>query len=191
MNVDSLNVNLKYNRLMDQFLYVFETPYENTDFEFFNCNVDRIAQEADPQNLMYVINHFIYDVIEIGALKIEIPSKEKALRTNTRELLNSHISNCSLVFQKTANFIEVDFYTMGDALSVVSELNGVPQIPLAFKMPISLVDNRSIVIRKSNLFPTEHVLIDNISSNGKKLVFLSLWLPIINITACFFVLINF
>lgn len=165
---------------MDQFSHVFETPYDNVDLDSFNCNVDRISQELSPHNLMYVINHFIYGVIEMGAIKIEIPFKEKAIITNAKESLLEHAFNCSAIFQKKPSFIEVDFYTIGDALSVVSDLNGVPATSLVLKKPAPSVDNSTIAIRKSNLSPTEHVLIDNVSSTGKKLTFSLWWSIVIN-----------
>ncbi|EPB84961.1 hypothetical protein HMPREF1544_08239 [Mucor circinelloides 1006PhL] len=162
--------------LMDQFSHVFETPYDNVDVNSFNCNVDRIAKDLDPHGMMYVMNHFIYGVIEMGALKIEIPFKEKAISTNAKESISKHASNCTSVFQKKPNFVEVDFYTIGDALSVVSDLNGVPPIPLIYKKPVPLVDNNStLAIRKSNLSPTEHILIDNITSNSVRLVYPIRW----------------
>lgn len=171
---------------MDQFSHVFETPYDNVDLKLFNCNVDRISQELNPHDLMYVMNHFIYGVIQMGALKIEIPLKEKANTTNAKESLLEHAFNCSAAFQKKPNFIEVDFYTIGDALSVVSDLNGVPATSLVLKKLVPLVDSSTTAIRRSNLSPTEHVLIDNTSSTGKKLMF-SLWRPIIVNTFSFII----
>ncbi|KAL9538105.1 hypothetical protein MBANPS3_011191 [Mucor bainieri] len=175
--------------LMDQFSHVFETPYDNVDVDSFNCNVDRIAKDAEPHNMMYVMNHFIYGVIEMGALKIEIPFKEKATLTNAKESISKHASNCTSVFQKKPNFVEVDFYTIGDALSVVSDLNGVPPIPLVRKQPLPLVDgNSTLAIRKSNLSPTEHILIDNVSSKAEKLVVhLHFWCHLISLFAMYWI----
>ncbi|KAI8644932.1 PLC-like phosphodiesterase [Parasitella parasitica] len=150
--------------LMDQFSHIFETPYNNVDIGSFNCNVDRIAQELSPYGMMYVMNHFIYKIIEMGPLKIEIPFKEKAITTNAKESLIMHASNCSLIFQKKPSFVEVDFYTIGDALSVVSELNGVPAIPSNFKKSVPINGSSTIAFHKSDLLPTQHVLIENASS---------------------------
>ncbi|CEP13571.1 hypothetical protein [Parasitella parasitica] len=151
--------------LIDQFSHIFETPYENLDVDSFDCNVDRIAQEMSPNGMMYVMNHFIYGVIEVGPLKIEVPFKEKATTVNAKDSLIKHASICSLTFQKRPSFIEVDFYTIGDALAVVSELNGVPATPSMLKKSVPVVDNSAIAIRKSNLSPTRHILIENSSSN--------------------------
>lgn len=176
--------------LMNQFSYVFETPYDNVDLESLNCNVDRISQGSSPHDLMYVMNHFIYGVIQMGALKIEIPLKEKANKTNAKESLLDHAFNCSAIFQKKPSFIEVDFYTIGDALSVVSNLNGIPATSLILKKLAPSVDSNTSAIRKSNLSPTEHVLIDNASSTGKKLTF-SLWWSIAMSSFCYIIYRNY
>jgi hypothetical protein len=154
---------------MDQFSRVFETPYDNTDINAFNCNVDRIGQDLNPKDLMYVMNHFVYGVIDIGTLKIEIPLKEQAQYTNADASLVDHTNNCIDAFQKKPNFIEVDFYTIGDALSVVAKLNGVAPTPLLSQKNkiLSLPSNISTALHRTNLSPTEHILIDN-SSDGEK-----------------------
>lgn len=176
------------NRLMDQFSHVFETPYDNVDVDLFNCNVDRIAKDLEPHDMMYVMNHFIYGVIEMGALKIEIPFKEKAASTNAKESISKHASDCTSVFQRKPNFIEVDFYTIGDALSVVSDLNGVPPTPLVRKQPVPLVDgNSTLAIRKSNLSPTEHILIDNSSSRAEQLVYAHHWCHLTLLIVMYFI----
>lgn len=151
---------------MNQFTRVFETPYDNTDINAFNCDVDRIGQDLDPKNLMYVMNHFLYGVIQLGALKIEIPYKEQAEQTNSRSSILEHADKCTSKFLKKPNFIEVDFYTIGDALEVVSFLNNVAvpvsiaskkMHPLSQSKPSVPVSNN----RTTKLSPTEHILIDN------------------------------
>lgn len=151
---------------MDQFTKVFETPYDNTDINAFNCDVDRIGHDLDPKDLMYVMNHFLYGVIQLGALKIEIPYKEQAEHTNSRSLILEHVDNCTNKFDKKPNFIEVDFYSTGDALEVVSLLNNVasPISVSSKKMhPLSQPKTSASAAnnRTTKLSPTEHVLIDN------------------------------
>lgn len=151
---------------MDQFSNVFETPYDNTDINAFNCNVDRIGQESDPKELMYVMNHFLYGIIELGSLKIEIPIKEQAHNSNSEKSLSNHVEMCKSAFDKKPNFIEVDFYTIGDALSIVSSLNDVsPPSILSKEFSAASVNSTSSPVHPINLSPTNHVLIDN-SANG-------------------------
>lgn len=154
---------------MDQFSRVFETPYDNTDIDAFNCNVDRIGDDFSPDDLMYVMNHFMYANIDLGTFKVQIPLRSKALITNGRESLTNHANSCTDIFQKKPNFIEVDFYTMGDALDVVAEMNGVASVPLLSSKVSAASRNvsSSPVALRPKLSPTEHVLIDNsIDSSG-------------------------
>jgi hypothetical protein len=109
---------------MDQFTRIFETPYEITDIDDFNCNIDRRSPDISPSDMMYVMNHFLYSVFEIGALKIEIPAKNKAAVTNSQSLID-HTINCTMVFERKPNFVEVDFYNIGDVLDLIEELNGI------------------------------------------------------------------
>lgn len=147
---------------MDQFSRVFETPYDNTDINAFNCNVDRIGDNLSPDDLMYVMNHFMYANIDLGSIKVQIPLRSKALITNGRESLTNHANDCTNVFQKKPNFIEVDFYTIGDALDVVAEMNGVNPVPLlSSKISAASRNVSSPVAPHAKLSPTEHVLIDN------------------------------
>jgi hypothetical protein len=151
---------------MDQFTRVFETPYENTDINAFNCNVDRIGDGLSPKGMMYVINHFVYGVIQLGSHKIEIPYKEQAQYTNDQSSLFEHINKCTNEFQKKPNFIEVDFYTIGDALEVVANLNNVSfsvkststKKSNSLKSPVPSIPT---AMHRTHLSPTEHVVIDN------------------------------
>lgn len=153
---------------MDQFSRVFETPYDNSDVNAFNCNVDRIGDNLSPDDLMYVMNHFMYANIDLGTFKVQIPLRSKALITNGRESLTNHANNCTDVFQKKPNFIEVDFYTMGNALDVVAEMNGVTSVPLlSSRISVASRNVSSPVAPHAKLSPTEHVLIDNsVDSSG-------------------------
>ncbi|KAG0933419.1 hypothetical protein G6F30_010274 [Rhizopus arrhizus] len=157
--------------LMYQFSRVFETPFENTNSNDFNCNVDRIAAGIDSSDMMYVMNHFLYGVIDIGPFKIEIPLRNKAKLINS-QLLIDHASNCTEVFQRKPNFIEVDFYTVGEALSLVATLNDAEfsGINLDGKFVAAEQSNADSEIHKSNLSPTQHILIDNTKSGSSSLL---------------------
>lgn len=148
--------------LMDQFVNVFETPYDNVDSNSFNCNVDRISPEMNAQDLMYVLNHFLYIVIDIsGSFKIEVPYKEKAHITNSNTSLSNHIHNCTVIFKKPPTFVEVDFYLIGDALQVVSIMNGVEEP----SSKVELSDTASLQSAKKKLESTiKHIVIENSAS---------------------------
>lgn len=147
---------------MDQFSQVFETPYDNTDINAFNCTVDRIGKDSDPKDLMYVMNHFLYGIIELGPLKVEVPQKGKAQDTNSAASIVPHLNECINAFQKNPNFIEVDFYSIGDTLPIIAQLNNVSFTPLRKKKdPMLRTDNSTAALHRSSLSPTEHILIDN------------------------------
>lgn len=59
--------------------------------------------------MMYVMNHFLYGSLKIGTLPIDLPQPSLANNTNGQTLQN-HADNCSTVFQRQPNFIEIDFY---------------------------------------------------------------------------------
>ncbi|KAI8993454.1 PLC-like phosphodiesterase [Pilobolus umbonatus] len=148
--------------LMEQFSYVFETPYENVDINAFNCNIDRINPDKNSDELMYVMNHFVYGMIEIGTFKVEIPLKGKAKQTNTYESLSSHIIQCTNTLKKKPSFIEVDFYHMGDVLAMIADLNAVTAIPSRF-IDVSNFNASNLISDNylQSLSPTTRVLINN------------------------------
>lgn len=109
---------------MDQFSMVFETPYDNTSPDAFNCTIDRPRNPQHPESMMYVLNHFIYGVIYLG-VRIEVPQKDKAPETNS-DSLRKHVAECTQLLGRKPNFVEVDFYDQGDALDIVADINGLP-----------------------------------------------------------------
>ncbi|KAI7873580.1 PLC-like phosphodiesterase, partial [Lichtheimia hyalospora FSU 10163] len=110
--------------LHDQYTYVFETPYDNTDANGFTCVIDRPKSPPNPQDMMYVMNHFLYGVIHVGK-EIEVPQLDKASVTNSMDSLSKHAEDCNHAFGRKPNFVEVDFYDHGKSLSFVALLNGI------------------------------------------------------------------
>ncbi|RCH99607.1 hypothetical protein CU097_008476 [Rhizopus azygosporus] len=151
--------------LMDQFSRVFETPFENTELQGFNCDVDRIASNKSSTDLMYVMNHFMYGVIEIAGFAIKTPVKSNALLVNSESLV-SHVDNCTAVLHKKPNFIEVDFYQLGEALSIVAKLNGVNQTKVDKNKTTLGIPGITMNVHQNELNPTKHVLIDNTNSSA-------------------------
>ena len=178
---------------MDQFTRVFETPYENTDANGFDCKVDRIGYQQSPDDLIYVMNHFLYGVIELGSLNIQVPVRDEAEFINSESLLQEHIAKCTDELHKKPTFIEVDFSTIGDAFKVLAALNNVtiPDAkskkktrPLALPLPSNFTS-----VRRANLSPTEHIIIDNSSAGNA--CYLKPGLPVLAISIIFTVLAKF
>ncbi|KAI9250479.1 PLC-like phosphodiesterase [Phascolomyces articulosus] len=163
--------------LMDEFSFVFETPYDNTNPDEFKCTIDRPKDLQNSENMMYVVNHFLYGVIEIG-MKIEVPQRDKARETNG-DSLQKHVDECSEIFQRKPNFIEVDFYEQGQALQYVATFNGVP--PPSSVSSTDTTDGEPVVDASKtspNAFEEirekgrkiSHVIIDNISSSANPII---------------------
>ncbi|RIB11905.1 PLC-like phosphodiesterase [Gigaspora rosea] len=115
--------------LMPQYSYVFETPFQNSDPNAWQCTVDRPKNQPQP---MYMVNHFLYTIIQ-GLSTIEVPKPQTAASTNS-DNLNNHVQNCTNIFDdKIPNFVAVDFYDQGqnnvNAFSVVAGLNKVSYTP--------------------------------------------------------------
>ncbi|KAI9025227.1 PLC-like phosphodiesterase [Phycomyces nitens] len=105
--------------IMPQFNYVFETPYNNSNETSFSCVIDRPSNPEQPDEMMYVMNHFLY-----GSLVIEIPQKGSANVTNAASLMKQS-KTCTTTFGRQPNFLEVDFYNKGTTLQIAAELNNV------------------------------------------------------------------
>ncbi|CAO3670268.1 unnamed protein product [Rhizopus stolonifer] len=114
-----------YPWLLTEFNYIFETPYENHNESSFSCTIDRPQDPASPTEFMYVMNHFLYGSLQLGSLDIEIPQKGRANVTNADDSLLKQAKECSKTFGRQPNFLEVDFYNLGNALQITAELNNV------------------------------------------------------------------
>ncbi|KAI8342990.1 PLC-like phosphodiesterase [Chlamydoabsidia padenii] len=110
--------------LLSEFNYVFETPYDNSNENSFKCTIDRPGEPSDPDNMMYVMNHFLYGSLNLGGTAIEIPQKGKANITNGDSLLNQ-AKDCQSAFGRYPTFLEVDFFNYGNTLQIVAQLNNV------------------------------------------------------------------
>ncbi|KAG0735464.1 hypothetical protein G6F23_011574 [Rhizopus arrhizus] len=111
--------------LLNEFDYVFETPYDNRNESSFSCTIDRPQSPSNPTEMMYVMNHFLYGTLQLGSLSIEIPQKGSANVTNSDSSLLTQAKTCVQTFGRQPNFLEVDFYNLGDTLKIAAELNNV------------------------------------------------------------------
>jgi len=115
--------------LVNEYTYVFETAFENTNINNWTCTVDRPKGQSRP---MYVLNHFSNNDITLGGTVVEIPASAIANVTNA-DNLEQHAAQCQQTFNKPPNFLAVDFYEQGsngkNVFSVASKLNGVPYTP--------------------------------------------------------------
>ncbi|KAF9911983.1 hypothetical protein EC991_001430 [Linnemannia zychae] len=107
--------------LMAEYDFVFETPYMIPKGTAYPCTVDR---PKDQRKQMYVLNHFISGVFNIGTTSIALPQPDAADQTNGPDLI-SHINSCQSTFKQIPNFVAVDFYQKGSLLESVAKVNKV------------------------------------------------------------------
>ncbi|KAG0032646.1 hypothetical protein BGZ81_010371 [Podila clonocystis] len=107
--------------LMNEYDFVFETPYAIQKGAEYPCTVDR---PKDQRKQLYVLNHFISAPINVGGQRADLPQQDAAAQTNGPDLV-SHINNCQTVFSQNPTYVAVDFYQQGSLLQLVAQLNGV------------------------------------------------------------------
>lgn len=125
--VDSTNAYL-----MDEFTFIFETAFENSDPNNFTCTIDRPSTllgqtaEAISSGRMPLQNHFLYDTQLFG---IEAPDEANITSTNAPAERVGNMGDaakaCQQEWGKAPVFILVDFFDQGPAIATVDELNGV------------------------------------------------------------------
>ena len=89
-----------------EFSNIWETAFDVTDTTF-DCNVNRTAQGADPDTQMFLINHFLDQVI----FGIPTPDVQDANTTNAVSgvgSLGQQVSTCVQDHGRNPNFMLVD-----------------------------------------------------------------------------------
>lgn len=124
----SSNTDAPY--LLDEFNFVFENNYDNTDPSNYSCVPDRptslkgdsaAAKEGDR---LFMMNHFLYTESLLG----ESPNTTYLDTTNAASGANSlgeAAAECAAVYEKAPWAVLVDFWNVGPAIDAVDALNGV------------------------------------------------------------------
>jgi len=131
--VASLSSNSGAAYLMDEFTYIFETPFEVTAASNFSCQPNRPSSvendiaAALASNRLPFMNHFLDTSESFG---IEIPDASAAGTTNalnggTGNLGDSAATCKSSYSGRQPTFILVDFFDQGPAIGTVDKLNNV------------------------------------------------------------------
>ncbi len=90
----------------------WDNPYAAKTPEDFSC--DRLRGDQD--NPLFLLNHFLTAPIALPSL---------AEQANPADVLIDHVQRCEDAHGTRVNALAVDFYELGDVLSVVDRLNGV------------------------------------------------------------------
>ena len=96
----------------DIWQFAWETSFHYVDVEEMNCEGNR----GEAGNDLFILNHFLTN---------PWASPTYAEEVNQREFLEDRAVECSQAFEKTPNFVLVDFYSIGNVFEVVNFLNGV------------------------------------------------------------------
>lgn len=132
--VASVTASTSYPYLMDEFDFVWETPYDVTSPTSFSCQPDRPSSlsgqisAALASNQLPLMNHFLYSN-DLSAFGIEYPNASYAGTTNAPSggvgNLGSAASRCQRQWGRQPTFIAVDFFNRGPAIETVDNLNGI------------------------------------------------------------------
>lgn len=120
----------QYPYLMDEFTFIFENNYENTNPSNYSCTPNRptsltTTTAALDSGRMFLMNHFLYSNQLFG---IQSPNETYANVTNAQTgygSLGVSVDNCTTVYGKAPNFVLVDFFNVGPAIASVDQANGV------------------------------------------------------------------
>lgn len=121
--------------LMDEFTFIFENDFENTQMTDFSCEphrptaVQNNTQLALQQNKMALMNHFLYQ--ESSFLNIQSPDVANISITNDPTnngtgTLGLALDTCTSEYGNSPpTFILVDFFDEGPAIDAVDRANSV------------------------------------------------------------------
>jgi hypothetical protein len=131
-SLDKSQIDSTNSYLMDEFTFIFENPFTNTSPSNFTCLPDRPSgvkgdiSTALSANLMPLMNHFLDSAELFG---VDVPNADAAGTTNSPGnavgALGLAATQCRTAYGKVPNFLLVDFFDQGPAISTVDNLNGV------------------------------------------------------------------
>ena len=157
--------------LMNEFTFIFETPFENTDSSDFTCTADRPSglrgqtAQAISSGRMPLQNHFLYDDQLFG---IEAPDEANITNTNAPADRPGNVGDaakdCQTEWGKAPVFILVDFFDQGPAIATVDELNGVTNA--VGRTPAPPRDAKNSGARSTYALPKPLVVLVNQVRNG-------------------------
>ncbi len=103
-------LNPAYPWLMNVWTHAFETHFSAASADDFSCADNR----GQPSSDLFILNHFLTDIFGSPTL---------AAQVNYNPLLGDRVEECETQYARPANFITVDFVSIGDTLSTVDAFN--------------------------------------------------------------------
>jgi len=95
--------------------YVVETNYSVNNINDFTCNFNR----GNPSNDLFILNHFVTDA------NLGYGLYNESNNVNANPFFINRALDCQNHTNKLPNFVTIDYYELGDGLSVVDELNRI------------------------------------------------------------------
>lgn len=132
----SFVTNTKYDSsvpyMLPEFNFVFETEFEVTDLNGFNCTLDRpksqdSANAAIASNHMGLVNHFKDKQLFGSAAVPDVDALDivNSADTKTAGNLGLHLNTCKTQWGIQPTFVLIDFWNQGNPLAAADSLNGV------------------------------------------------------------------
>lgn len=157
--VASVDSSAQAPYLMDEWDYIWETPYDVTSPTNFSCMPDRPSSvdgqlsAALSSNSLPLMNHFLYSKSSI--LDIEYPNASYVSTTNAPSggvgNLGDAAKECKTKWNRQPAFILVDFASKGPAIETVDNLNNV-QNPVGRTSPDKVQAQTSGASTVDNVF---------------------------------------
>jgi hypothetical protein len=131
--VASLADNTAAPYLLDEFSLIFENPFEVTASNNFSCIPDRpsIVQgstsAAASSGRMFLMNHFLDKQQLFGTVTPDIANSSRTNSADTSIVgsLGSSMQQCASIYGKPPNFVLVDWFNVGPAISSIDAWNTV------------------------------------------------------------------
>ncbi|KAH6655878.1 PLC-like phosphodiesterase [Truncatella angustata] len=110
----------KVSYILDEFKYYFETPFDPTDSQLLECNIDR-PSGASANGRMYLVNHNL----NAEVFGISIPDIGAASKTNSESSILAHSDICIGKYSRDPNVILLDYISLGNPIAAQNTLNEI------------------------------------------------------------------
>ncbi|KHN99468.1 PLC-like phosphodiesterase, TIM beta/alpha-barrel domain protein [Metarhizium album ARSEF 1941] len=118
--------------LLPEFDHVFETPFEVTALDGFNCTVSRPSRASPASGslssgFMSLVNHFKYQSLVANIQVPDVGAIDTVNSAGTSEPgnLGTHLQQCRTEWNKAPSFVLVDFWDKGDPIAALDGMNAV------------------------------------------------------------------
>lgn len=93
----------KVGYILDEFKYFFETPFDPTEDQLAQCDLDRPGG-ASPDGRMYLVNHNLnYELLP----DVLLPNLADAGQTNSQSSILAHSDVCIGIYSRDPNVVLV------------------------------------------------------------------------------------